>query len=446
MIPKQWVRLWAVAVIAHIIGNPRFGQLVGDTTSLGVATAGLLALAVALLLRPSDRPIRLATNVGVVLVAWLEAPVIGNHWLLAALIAIAMLAAETRKEPWNWFLPTARWMFLGFYAWAAFAKLNSAFFDPSVSCGLVYANQWLDGYGLAQIPETSMAAWGPILTSAFIELSIPVLLILRRARLWGVALGVAFHGLISLDLHQHFYDFTAVLLALFALYVPAWTDGRIEIRRTHLMRPFVVVAGLIGLAGLFPATEVTVGLVRVSTFVVWMPFLVWFCVATWREVRGEQAKPDEVVPGVLHGPAAWLLVGAVFLNGLLPYLEVKTATSWNMYANLVTANGESNHLVIRSTLPLTDHQRRLATVLETDDPGLQLYVGSGYGIVERHFLDYLVDHPHAKVRYEVDGVEVSATGGEISEPLGFWTGKFGAFRSVDLESPAQCQLAFLPAR
>ena len=183
-----------------------------------------------------------------------------------------------------------------------------------------------------------------------------------------------------------------------------------------------------------------------GAFVVWAPFLVWFCVATWLGVRGAKASQDERVPGVLHGPVAWVLVGVVFLNGLLPYLEVKTATAWNMYANLVTASGESNHLVIRSTLPLTDHQSRLVTVLETDDQGLQAYVGSRYGIVERHFLDYLVGHPDAMIRYEVDGVERTATGLEISEPLGLWSAKFGAFRSVDLESPSRCQLFWLPAR
>jgi hypothetical protein len=35
----------------------------------------------------------------------------------------------------------------------------------------------------------------------------------------GVLLGLAFHGLVSLDVAQHFYDFTAVLLALFVLFL-----------------------------------------------------------------------------------------------------------------------------------------------------------------------------------------------------------------------------------
>jgi hypothetical protein len=53
------------------------------------------------------------------------------------------------RDPWRWFAPTARWICFVFYAFAAFAKLNSGFLD-----------------------------------------------------------------------HQHFYDFTTVLFALFGLFLP----------------------------------------------------------------------------------------------------------------------------------------------------------------------------------------------------------------------------------
>ena len=42
----------------------------------------------------------------------------------------------------------ARWLLLVFYAFAAFAKLNSAFFDPSASCAVYYANESLSSWGL----------------------------------------------------------------------------------------------------------------------------------------------------------------------------------------------------------------------------------------------------------------------------------------------------------
>ena len=71
-------------------------------------------------------------------------------------------------------------------AFAAFAKLNTGFLDPSVSCGVFYANQSLSSFGLPTFDGHShlgtLAIVGPILT----ELSVPVLLAFGRTRRAGV--------------------------------------------------------------------------------------------------------------------------------------------------------------------------------------------------------------------------------------------------------------------
>ena len=58
----------------------------------------------------------------------------------------------------------------------------------------------------------------------------------------------------------------------------------------------------------------------------------------------------------------------VVANGLTPYLELKTGFGWNMYANLRTADGETNHYLVPRTLPLTDEQDELVVILDSDDP------------------------------------------------------------------------------
>ena len=73
---------------------------------------------------------------------------LGNHWLLAALVDLALLfavAVGVARRRWDdatdladRFLPVARLCLLGFYFFASFAKLNSAFFDRSVSCATFY--------------------------------------------------------------------------------------------------------------------------------------------------------------------------------------------------------------------------------------------------------------------------------------------------------------------
>jgi hypothetical protein len=436
-----WVRLWGIAVLAHLIGNPRFGALVPDLSAHGIALAALSFLAAGLVIQPESRILLVATNVGVLVVAWFEAPFIGNHWQLAALVSVAMLIALTRQDPWGWFSVTARWMFLGFYTWAAVAKLNSAFFDPAVSCGLVYANQALGSWGLPAIGADSALTWIPIVGSALIELSIPVLLVMPRTRVLGVAVGIVFHGLISLDLAQHFYDFTALLIALLVLFLPRGAgDGLVEKARGEVVRPMSVVAAGLGVLSVLPWGALTTDLVRYGAFVLWIPAFVWITVAL---ARGYD-PPDEVGMRLTSSVSVALVVVVVAI-GALPYLEVRTATSWNMYANLHTVAGESNHLLIRSTLPLTDHQERIVTIVESDDAGLQLYADHGYGLVERHFLDYLTDRPEARVEYTVGGQSFEATGAEISQPIGWFARKFQLFRAVDLTQPPRCQLLWFPA-
>ena len=83
----------------------------------------------------------------------------------------------------------------------------------------------------------------------------------------------------------------------------------------------------------------------------------------------------------------------VVANGLTPYLEVKTAYGWNMYANLRTVDGDSNHFVVRSTLPLTDEQADLVRIISTDDPGLTLYAEGGYALTWTQLRIYLSDLP-----------------------------------------------------
>ena len=70
------------------------------------------------------------------------------------------------------------------------------------------------------------------------------------------------------------------------------------------------------------------------------------------------AQPDAPSPTSTCGVSGWMWVVPVLvvLNGLSPFLELRTAYAFNMYANLETAAGESNHFLVPRTLPLTDYQ------------------------------------------------------------------------------------------
>ena len=94
---------------------------------------------------------------------------------------------------------------------------------------------------------------------------------------------------------------------------------------------------------------------------------------------------------------AWVVVATVVANGISPYLEIKTVGSFNMYANLVTVAGDTNHLVVRRTLHLRDAQNDLLEVVESNDPALGTYAEKGYLVPEPNLLDYLARHPEVEV-------------------------------------------------
>ena len=152
--PMRWFsRTFGLAVVAHLVGNPAGwrGDDFGGSILLMVVSAVLGVLGLLLLVRPDVRVLAAAAALTVASL-WLELPVTGNHWVLVVFIAVAVLMSLATADPWAWLSVTGRWLLLGFYSFAAFAKLNTGFLDPTVSCGVFYANQSLSSFGLPTFP------------------------------------------------------------------------------------------------------------------------------------------------------------------------------------------------------------------------------------------------------------------------------------------------------
>lgn len=436
-------RLWGIAVVAHIVGNWALQDIPSFSGSVNAVT-GIVGLLLAL--QPSRRLFLVTCALGIVSVLG-EMPVTGNHWVVAGLVAAAALV--TRAEPGPFFA-TARLILLVFYSFAAFAKLNDGFLDPSVSCGVHFVDQWLDGFGLGSLdrsgPLAQLAVWGPTLT----ELAVPVLLLCRPLRPLGVLVATFFHSSISYDIHQHFYDFSALLLPLFFLFAPARTAtsvaesfARLPLAlRNVAFHAFAACGGLLVLAATLPATTPTRLLLATLPFVWWLPFSLWWLLTLARALApGDRLR--------LAPPAAgWALVVVTFLNGLTPYTEIKTGFGYTMYANLVTANGESNHWIVRRTLPLRDGFAGPVEVVASSDAGLQKYVDERWLVAWPEFRRYVAARPDISVSYVRDGVrhEVARVGDDplLSVAPSWWL-RFVPLRSLDWQRPPRCQSVFLPA-
>jgi hypothetical protein len=275
----------------------------------------------------------------------------------------------------------------------------------------------------------------------------------------GVLVALAFHFLLALDRTHQFFDFSAVLVCLFLLFLPAdgvavaigrtaelrdrlaarWASGPELLRLAALAGCALVVVVAAG-PGDWPAPPVLRG-VGVAIWIVYGAVAFWFAVVA---VRGSAGGSRALLPPSVSRVLLVVPLLAV-LNGLTPYLEVKTAASWNMYSNLAVIEGDSNHLLIRAGLPLTDAHSRLVRVESAEGVDLSFYTGSDWELPEVTLLDHLAGRPDAVVEGTVGGERVRYEGSAV-DGRPEWRQKLQVFRAVDHSGSVECQASFGPAR
>ena len=465
--------LWAAATLFHLWGpsGAAFGVTSEEPRTLPVLQALSGAVAIAVLLRPrSIARLAVLAVLGPVTL-WFEAPFLGSHWVLAGIVDVAFLlallsgrgaglAGRSPRRVEAVFVPVARWVLVGFYFFAAFAKLNHAFFTPEVSCGTFYLDELAGSLGVS-LHSTTAGGWSHLVPwgVAGTELSIPILLSIRRTRHAGVVLGLVFHSIIALDQTHLFSDFSSVLAALFVLFLPAGFASDVVAHYRSLRvgaREALQAAVVIGCAlvlGLqwYGRTATVQRLFFDGRAWAWVLLDVTVLALVARFLlRPHPPAIERPLSFGRNGVPRWMAVVPilVLLTGLSPYLELRTAYAFNMYSNLQTADGESNHFFVRRTLPVTDHQSDLVRIVVTDDPGLRPYIGN-FDLPFLQLRDYLSRHPDASLTYLRDGstrsVARAADDPQLVEPVPSWQAKLFAFRSLDQQVPARCQPSFLPA-
>jgi len=459
--------LWGAVAIFHVVGPSGVAaHLVSKPTMLGFSQAALAISAISLMIKPRYNTSLILVALLGLITAWQEAPVLGNHWLLAAFINLALLLSAVatlqhgrlnRDRLVGAFFPLARWCLLGFYSFAAFSKLNSAFFDTSVSCSTSYFDEMARSLGL-DMPLTvgagGLALLLPVLTAAT-ELSIPILLIAERTRVFGVTLGVGFHSLIALDRLHPFIDFSSVLTTLFILFLPVRFSeaavGFLKDKGGRLLIAWMAVAYVVLGTQWINLNHYVYSVFLQGRMILWYIFdaTIIAGLTLWLTKHRQQVlkRPFTIADKRL----LWLAVvpALVALNGLLPYFELRTAYAYTMYSNLQMVNGKSNHLIVRSSLPLAGRQADLVKIIRSSDTGLNLYAAYDYLLPWDSFRAYLAKHPNTAVIYERGnlGYVIYRAGDhpELVTPPPLLTQKLFAMRAVDAHDPPRCQEVFLPA-
>jgi len=408
--------LWSAGMIAHMASY---------SEPLQTITVAMLILALAVLFG-FYRTTAFLMLAGVhLLYVYDRLPRVPNHSILAAAIDITILAAAAwlaltsrrltidTAALYRLFAPVVRIELLVLYFFVVFHKLNGGFFDPQYSCGATMYLRLAAEYPF--LPASNWIRWCTIAMTILVEAAIPVLLVVRRFRLAGVLLAFAFHFALAMDPGDVVFNFSAILLALFFLFLPEDFAAAVGATLAPLRRaraathPAVKAAILILVAPLMAALifrdAIATGMTFEASRKVWVLYagvVFTIFVITIRRNRFEWQSPRTLLtvptPGLLIVPVL------LFANGMMPYLGLKTETSFAMYSNLHTEGGRTNHWLMPASLQLWDYQRDLVRVRRTSVTRIQRLANRGYVWPYYEFKWLMQAHPNASVTYERNGV------------------------------------------
>lgn len=301
---------------------------------------------------------------------------LARHWRLKGTL---LITPADRAALFDAFAPFVRISLVLLYFYAVLHKLNSDYFSVDISCSTFLwkgYSQRIDG-----LPDNNFLRWGAVWGTLLVEAAIPLLLYVRKTRWAGILLGCGFHYFLSVHPHPGLYSFSALLFALFVLFMPVELPGRIQQKAVGLLGSKwlrwlpavrgVFATGMVGLValGLSGHTYFQIGLS------LWLGWGLLYMAAYVLASRRAERTPDSYRAMFKVRPVAfWLVPLLVFCNGLCPYVGLKTEKSFAMFSNLRTEGGISNHLLIRKPLYLTNWQLDLVDIKATDLKALQVFV------------------------------------------------------------------------
>lgn len=373
----------------------------------GVSTiAGWLAfgLALATIIHPGRLKLFVALIVAATVRYISDWPFVSNHLILDTFLSLSMLGAvifvlkgrlfssdrassTERDEIVARFTPIAIAMFALMYLFIIVSKMNESFFDRQISC--------MHGmYSSFLLKENTLSMLGSVFSDDFlfwlfivIEWILPILLFFRRSRLLAIYIGVPFHLLLGVMGH---YWYSSLVLTLYAVVaipaimaaMPSIIDAIGERRLPAIRLAFRAYVAAVGAA--FIASALLMpdrGILGYKLVVLhWAAIygilgaLIVFSVARvhFRESPLSVTHTPKMVsaaPGAL-----WVIVLAMVLNSLSPYLGYKTTNSVAMYSNMRTENGENNHFFM-PRLAMFAYQDDLVEVLDSNNPAIAALKG-----------------------------------------------------------------------
>ena len=340
------------------------------------------------------------------------------------------------------------------YLFTVLHKLNWDFLDPTVSCAVSMHKELANLVPI--VPSGTWTHWPTIIGTLFFELIIPLGLWWRKTRVPAVLLGLFFHWFLALHPHGGIYSFSHLLYVLYVVFLFSSRDNpfdtRIKIPHFGVLAIKLAAVFLFGLALFLQMSAYKNGngffVANAIGFYTWLLFAMWLVMTYAPAIRRHVWNRP---PDPMARPMYLLLVfpALVFLNGLAPYLSLKTTTAFSMFSNIRTEGTGNNHLFM-PRIKFFNYQDDLVEILESNDRQLQQYVNTKDLLSwfelrritssrkrENLFVKYKRSKDPEDILFQKKGAPKDA---ELLKPHPWYLSRFLVFRPIGrLDKPMPCR-------
>ena len=398
--------------------------------------------------------------------AWQVMPVNSNSFALMFIFQVCMICAFVWlliKERganidsalfYRHIAPAGRLLLLTMYFFGIFHKINEDFLNPESSCAVrllddfIFFPEWL-------IATDSMR-YGAIYATFIIEGAVMIMLLFSRTRYYAVVVGMLFHLFIAFNFYEFYLTFSLLSFLLHVMFL-----GPQCVKRWQASRLRAIITAPPGKWGALSAAFVMIGLyfaavwAYVTTddityiYAICLPLYCLMClfVIIYDRPVVNETTPDESSRHYFFSPN--YLVAALpvlfFLSCFSPYVGFKNQQNLNMFANLRTEEGESNHLIWRKPIALFPYLNDSVRIISTSDGSLRYYTRKETRRMSQiRFKGWLVrERPQKEIVYEINGERFVYSGTltpqqEEEYRMPYLMYKLMAFKPILLKRPVPC--------
>ncbi|MDO9373219.1 MAG: hypothetical protein Q7T76_02315 [Ferruginibacter sp.] len=453
---------WAIAVLFHMANQRVY------THSLSYF---LLTISAILLLAKPSSVGRLMLLIFMQLFQVIVSmPAVPNHWIFMAFVNLtivqAMIYQAVKTKTFlvdkelllKTFAPVVRVEVLVLYFYVVFHKLNSGFFNPDISC----ATDFLVAQDSSGITNQSKQF---LVLNAYISIGaeaiIPLLLVFRKTRDLGLLLGLVFHCILAFNPINGFYDISSMIFGTYILFtspnftneVYRWYDqflkwkDRIHTGLSRFTVPKLAVITM-GVAAILGILIVLMWYLNTKDFFrefFWTAFNIVF-IGPFVFSMLRKNKPAVIETKYFSMPSWSFIVFPVivFLNGLTPYLGLKTENAYAMFSNLRTEGGKTNHYLVPVSTQIFDYQKDLVEIVSSTDPLLNKIKRENQLMVYFSFKNYINSKKPMRVEYLRNGEKKifewdnPITHGDLLQRDSRFLRKIMNYRTISKYEPQPC--------